>query len=1134
MNNNLPELRIYISFVMDDYILAQPCAQLLQSVIKAGLNSHFNTIFFSPNETKIGEKALESLAARIEESDIAIVLISHSYLNESDEAQRVYIKHPHPIIIELEPVIDGASFAPFDRNDVAVERSFSEGDNTTDKIKFASQVTKTVRRVLIERKTHHPVSLPALSPREIAEQLIATPLSEFTVKTVPSRATRGFGAAGRADNGSSNDASASVTDIVEELVGWSRTPSSDQPRLCALLGDVGTGKTTTSILVACRLLELRKKGEPVPFPFYFDLRKISPNGLDDFGLHVLLTKFLAGYSHQFTSANEILEIIHNENTLVIFDGLDEVLVHLSLSDGQRLTRSLLDALNLNDSDSGDMTPHTRLLLSCRTQYFRTFEDEASFFDHDETHHKGDNKPLILTLLPFDEDQIQEYLRRNVPHADVGRFLETIRSVHNLRELASQPLLLNMIREVLLTVDDDLGFGQQVRSVNLYERFVSKWLRRDDGKQSLIPEHKIQLMTHLAWQVWRSGSRTWSARWMETWMLQFLHDHPDMELDYKERMPDQWKQDFRTATFLTRRRDDFSFAHSSLLEYFLAKHLADSLTAKSADKALAAWDITRPSDETFAFFTELIESLDNDARDRAIARLEYVGKHASVTARENIFAYTLRAIRQGKPHPHPDALVLSDTDLRGLSIGSKQTHLNLSGVLLRGARLDDAHIINTNLDRTDATGTSMRRTLIEHCTLTHTNLTDADLTGTIFRHCNIKGASLEQAKRYRTQLLHTTGYQQQLTDVLTAPLPEHSTLQPLSLAHILGGHSGHVRALKWSPDGHHILTGSQDATARIWDAATGENTLTLTHNTWVRAVAWSPDGHHILTGSQDGITRIWDATTGKNTLTLTHTDWVTAVAWSPDGHHILTGSEDRTTRVWDAETGENTLTLTHNTWVRTVAWSPDGHHILTGSSDGTARIWDATTGTNTLTTTHSTWVRAVAWSPDGHHILTGSGDGTARIWDATTGTNTLTLTHTDWVTAVAWSPDGHHILTGSQDATARIWDATTGTNTLTLRHTDWVRAVAWSPDGHHILTGSQDATARIWDAETGEPVRFMFATLPEGECAVLSADHTRVIGASLYAWRWLGRYAKHPDGTLERIPIEIDGSLPPLSHNAETE
>ena len=63
---------------------------------------------------------------------------------------------------------------------------------------------------------------------------------------------------------------------------------------------------------------------------------------------------------------------------------------------------------------------------------------------------------------------------------------------------------------------------------------------------------------------------------------------------------------------------------------------------------------------------------------------------------------------------------------------------------------------------------------------------------------------------------------------------------------------------------------------------------------------------------------------------------------------------------------------------------------------------------------------------------------------------------------------------------------------------------------------------------------MIITLPEGECAVLSADRTEVIGASPYAWRWLGRYAKHPGGALERIPVEIDGPLPPLSHGTTTE
>ena len=1114
----------------------------------------------------------------------------------------------------------------------------------------------------------------------------------------------------KGDAPSNVNRAADTPHAVERLVSWACGSDDEHSPMCALLGDLGTGKTTTTVLATQRLLELRKAGEQVPLPIYFDLRDLSLTALKDFGMRTLLTQLLAKASLSNVTVDNILTTIQDEHTLVIFDGLDEILVHLTPGDGQRLTRSLLEVLDLDDRGSQEENPRTRMLLSCRTQYFRTVEEEFSFFDGQGRENKRGKDYLVLTLLPFNEDQIREYLRRNVPEADINQLMETICSVHNLRELASQPVLLDMIRQVLLTIDEDLSAGHEVRSVDLYERFVNKWLRRDDGKHSLIPDHKIQLMTHLAWQVWRSGSRTWSARWMETWMLQFLHTHPDMELHYQGRMPDQWKQDFRTATFLTRRGDDFSFAHSSLLEYFLAVRLADSLEAESEDEALAAWDITRPSDEAFAFFAELIDRFSATAQQQRLARLTRVGRHANPNARANVFAYTLRALDKGAPHPRPDALNLADTDLRGWTIGSEKTPLNLTGVSLRGACLDDARIRRARLDGIDATAASMRRTLLEHCTLSDANLEEADLAGTVFRHCDLDGASLDKATRYRTQLLHTKGYRRELPDILTAPLTEDTPLRVLPEAQILGGHSGYVTAVAWSPDGHHILTGSEDGTVRIWDAATGDNTLTLTHKAsvtavawspdarhiltvsrdrtvriWdattgdntltlthtdpVTAVAWSPDARHILTGSDDGTARIWDTTTGDNTLTLTHTDpvtavawspdghhiltvsrdriariwdtttgdntltltltlthtalvsamawspdghhiltvsrdriariwdvttgdntltltlthtdpviavawspdghhiltgsvdrtaciWdattgdntltltdthatsVTAVAWSPDGHHILTASRDRIARIWDTTTGDNTLTLTHTSWVIAVAWSPDGHHILTASDDGTARIWDATTGDNTLTLTltHTSWVTAMAWSPNGHHILTASNDGTARIWDTTTGDNTLTLTltHTDWVRAVAWSPDGHHILTASRDRIARIWDATTGDNTLTLTHTSWVTAMAWSPNGHHILTASEDRTARIWDATKGEQVRFFIAFLPEGECAVLTPDQTRVIGASPYAWRWLGRYAKHPGGVLERIPVEIDGPLPPLGPGATIE
>ena len=815
----------------------------------------------------------------------------------------------------------------------------------------------------------------------------------------------------KGDAPSNVNRAADTPHAVERLVSWACGSDDEHSPMCALLGDLGTGKTTTTVLATQRLLELRKAGEQVPLPIYFDLRDLSLTALKDFGMRTLLTQLLAKASLSNVTVDNILTTIQDEHTLVIFDGLDEILVHLTPGDGQRLTRSLLEVLDLDDRGSQEENPRTRMLLSCRTQYFRTVEEEFSFFDGQGRENKRGKDYLVLTLLPFNEDQIREYLRRNVPEADINQLMETICSVHNLRELASQPVLLDMIRQVLLTIDEDLSAGHEVRSVDLYERFVNKWLRRDDGKHSLIPDHKIQLMTHLAWQVWRSGSRTWSARWMETWMLQFLHTHPDMELHYQGRMPDQWKQDFRTATFLTRRGDDFSFAHSSLLEYFLAVRLADSLEAESEDEALAAWDITRPSDEAFAFFAELIDRFSATAQQQRLARLTRVGRHANPNARANVFAYTLRALDKGAPHPRPDALNLADTDLRGWTIGSEKTPLNLTGVSLRGACLDDARIRRARLDGIDATAASMRRTLLEHCTLSDANLEEADLAGTVFRHCDLDGASLDKATRYRTQLLHTKGYRRELPDILTAPLTEDTPLRVLPEAQILGGHSGYVTA-----------------------------------------VAWSPDGHHILTASNDGTARIWDATTGDNTLTLTHTNSLSVVAWSPDGHHILTGSED----------------------------------------------------------------------------------GTVRIWDAATGDNTLTLTHKASVTAVAWSPDARHILTVSRDRTVRIWDATTGDNTLTLTHTYPVSAVAWSPDGHHILTGSQDGTARIWDATTGEQVRFFIAVLPEGECAVLTPDQTRVIGASPYAWRWLGRYAKHPGGALERIPVEIDGPLPPLGPGATIE
>ena len=157
-----------------------------------------------------------------------------------------------------------------------------------------------------------------------------------------------------------------------------------------------------------------------------------------------------------------------------------------------------------------------------------------------------------------------------------------------------------------------------------------------------------------------------------------------------------------------------------------------------------------------------------------------------------------------------------------------------------------------------------------------------------------------------------------------------------------------------------------------------------------SVAYSPDGHHIISGSYDRTIRIWDAKTGAavgNPLEG-HTSGVLSVAYSPDGHHIISGSFDGTIRIWDAKIGAavgNPLEGHNIGGVSSLAYSPDGRHIISGSGDHTARIWDAevSTAAGNSFKGHTDSVQSIAYSSDGRHTVSGSGDNTTRVWDAFT-------------------------------------------------------------------------------------------------------------------------------------------------------
>ncbi|MHC4400925.1 MAG: WD40 repeat domain-containing protein, partial [Planctomycetota bacterium] len=205
-----------------------------------------------------------------------------------------------------------------------------------------------------------------------------------------------------------------------------------------------------------------------------------------------------------------------------------------------------------------------------------------------------------------------------------------------------------------------------------------------------------------------------------------------------------------------------------------------------------------------------------------------------------------------------------------------------------------------------------------------------------------------------------------------------------------GHTGGVAAVAFSPDGTRIVTGSDDGSAILWEAATGRRIRSFEGQIgWLDSVAFSPDGRHLLTsGSATAI--LWDALSGKHLWQIEGFVGFAGAEFDRQGQQVMTVALDGTTTWWDAATGKKLRTVDgRSDTAFCAAFSPDRKQVLLGRGDrleaAPTVLWDVATGTKLEEFRgHVLGVNAVAFDPEGGRILTGSYDGKAILWDATNG------------------------------------------------------------------------------------------------------------------------------------------------------
>lgn len=332
-------------------------------------------------------------------------------------------------------------------------------------------------------------------------------------------------------------------------------------------------------------------------------------------------------------------------------------------------------------------------------------------------------------------------------------------------------------------------------------------------------------------------------------------------------------------------------------------------------------------------------------------------------------------------------------------------------------------------------------------------------------------------------------------------PTPSKMRPL----LLQGHERAITQIKYNLDGDLLFTCSKDKSPNVWLSTNGERLGTYDgHNGAVWSIDVSWDSKKVVTGSGDASWRLWDCATGQTESSMNTPTSVRSVAFSYSGHYFLyaTDAQGKTSSaalivkdrrdgshmqgdgsVLSLETFQNEKDKSVNK-VSTAVWGPFDESIICGHSNGSLSLIELRQRDFTITneSAHSAAVMDIQKSKDDVLFITASKDTKAKLFDSTTLDELKTYKADRPVNSAAIAPpfdssrhDPNVILLGGGQEAMQVTTTDVRQGKFEARffhkvyeeefgrvkgHFGPINSVAFHPDGTSFTTGGEDGYVRV--------------------------------------------------------------------------